>query len=303
MPFRAAAKRDAISLEHIKLQLPSPIHSSDRIKSQTRHTHQTPLENQSNVDQALRSSEQPNQNCSRTSTGIDSKCALLDTTSANPGLAQSANRDPLGIKIKPRKLVRDRTRRLSSNSKSKLGAHVVVSRDQAAPSAKAKVSSNALQTLSMGSSTQSVQKHQSPDKEPGNVARPKLVSLPHTPNLNDMSQLKTQPNFISLPKSNEGLLDGYRFAVRHKPPLGPLRAVEPHTPALPDELRIKRGEEIHVIGEFVDGWVLAINNSRANECGMIPRRCLFFPTAPFMTRKPVLESLAPPDSGSPELCP
>ncbi|KAI8325372.1 hypothetical protein GQ54DRAFT_244304, partial [Martensiomyces pterosporus] len=64
------------------------------------------------------------------------------------------------------------------------------------------------------------------------------------------------------------------------PPLGPLRTVEPHVPGLPDELEIKRGNEVFVVGEFADGWVLAINISCNNECGMIPRRCLFFPVAP-----------------------
>ncbi|KAI7824917.1 hypothetical protein BX661DRAFT_127729, partial [Kickxella alabastrina] len=62
------------------------------------------------------------------------------------------------------------------------------------------------------------------------------------------------------------------------PPLGPLRAVEPHNPALSDELIVERGHHLFVIGEFADGWVLAVNMSRNSECGMIPRRCLFFPT-------------------------
>ncbi|KAJ2805851.1 hypothetical protein H4R20_001928 [Coemansia guatemalensis] len=303
MPIRAAAKRGAISLDHVKLQPPLPAHISDRMNSPIKDAQQVPLENQPNTDQPLHSSGQPSQGCSQTHAGIDSKPALLDTTSANPGLGQTANRDPLGIKIKPRKLVRDPSRRPSNSSKSKLGSHAMVPKNQTSPSAKAEDSRNASQTSSEGSSTHLAQKQQSPDKKPTKIIRSELVSPPHTPNLDDLSQPKMPPNFISLLDSNESLSDSYQFAVRHKPPLGPLHAVEPHTPALPDELRIKRGEELHVIGEFADGWVLAINNSRAKECGMIPRRCLFFPTAPFMTRKSVLESLTPPDSGSPEFCP
>ncbi|KAI9506884.1 hypothetical protein BX070DRAFT_181814, partial [Coemansia spiralis] len=64
------------------------------------------------------------------------------------------------------------------------------------------------------------------------------------------------------------------------PPLGPLRAVEPHVPALSDELVVERGDRMYVFGEFADGWVLSMNITRGSECGMVPRRCIFFPTAP-----------------------
>ncbi|ORX74834.1 hypothetical protein DL89DRAFT_208811, partial [Linderina pennispora] len=62
------------------------------------------------------------------------------------------------------------------------------------------------------------------------------------------------------------------------PPLGPLRIVEPHLPSLSDELAVQRSDSVYVLGEFADGWVLAMNASQNNECGMIPRRCLFFST-------------------------
>ncbi|KAJ1951081.1 hypothetical protein FBU59_000368 [Linderina macrospora] len=94
------------------------------------------------------------------------------------------------------------------------------------------------------------------------------------------------------PGSCESISDNYQFSKRHKPPLGPLRAVEPHIPSLPDELAVQRGDSVFVLGEFADGWVLAMNASRNNECGMIPRRCLFFSTAQFMTPSAIKASQA-----------
>ncbi|KAJ2781529.1 hypothetical protein GGI15_003201 [Coemansia interrupta] len=94
---------------------------------------------------------------------------------------------------------------------------------------------------------------------------------------------KTAKPASPLLDSIESISDSYQFAVRHRPPLGPLRVVEPHVPALADELAVDRGHHMFVVGEFADGWVLAVNISRNSECGMIPRRCLFFPTAAFMT--------------------
>ncbi|KAJ2838784.1 hypothetical protein FBU31_000842, partial [Coemansia sp. 'formosensis'] len=101
-----------------------------------------------------------------------------------------------------------------------------------------------------------------------------------------------EPGLSPLMDSIESFSESYHFAIRHKPPLGPLRVVEPHMPALPDELAIARGHCLFVIGEFADGWVLAINASNNNACGMVPRRCMFFPTAPFMTSEAITASMS-----------
>ncbi|KAJ1960841.1 hypothetical protein GGI12_003580 [Dipsacomyces acuminosporus] len=101
----------------------------------------------------------------------------------------------------------------------------------------------------------------------------------------------------ALIESIESISECYQFAIRHKPPLGPLRAVEDHIPSLPDELVVRKANSLYVVGEFADGWVLAINASYNNACGMIPRRCLFFPVAPFMTKEAV-EASAPPSTKS-----
>lgn len=78
--------------------------------------------------------------------------------------------------------------------------------------------------------------------------------------------------------SIESFSDNYQFAVRHRPPLGPLRVVEPHQPNLADELEIELDDQMFVIGEFADGWALAVNISKESDCGMVPRRCLMFPS-------------------------
>ncbi|KAJ2455237.1 hypothetical protein EV183_000972 [Coemansia sp. RSA 2336] len=245
--MRTAAKRGAISFDHIKLHpLPS-----------------IPMRGDTSLEpQKVRLNEHQNTHLPE----IDPKNPLLDTTLANP----------LGIKIKPRKLTRDSVKRANS--------------------------SNSRQTVNANSTIRHLHLPAEDKKQPAHPAstfnQPPLVSPPDTPQT-DKQQNREAPNFISLVDSIESLSESYQFAVRHKPPLGPLHVVEPHTPALPDELRIKRGEELFVIGEFADGWVLAINVSRSSECGMIPRRCLFFPTAPFMSQKSVMEPLTPPDAQSP----
>ncbi|PVV05248.1 hypothetical protein BB560_000235 [Smittium megazygosporum] len=80
--------------------------------------------------------------------------------------------------------------------------------------------------------------------------------------------------------SLDSLDQKYDFIVRHKPDLGPLIVVEPYNPQLSDELDLNKGDEVYVIGEFSDGWILAINNSDNGKVGMIPRKCVFLSNTP-----------------------
>ncbi|OMJ18511.1 hypothetical protein AYI70_g5319 [Smittium culicis] len=85
-------------------------------------------------------------------------------------------------------------------------------------------------------------------------------------------------------ESKDSLAQKYDFTIRHDPPLGPLKAVEGHEPLLSDELTIQKGDEIFVIGEFSDGWILAVIYTKGSPegiMGMIPRRCVFLSSTPF----------------------
>ncbi|KAJ2320591.1 hypothetical protein H4S02_005534 [Coemansia sp. RSA 2611] len=290
---RIAARRGAISFDHVKIQpLPSiPAHSKAGIDARTGYAgYECPRTEASVLSQHM---------LAPSPAEIDTKRALLDTTSANPGIKQTAGEsDSLGIRIKPRKLTRDSVKRPNASSQGKGSRQLVDTKSQLA------VARNPYQQATPENS-QSIQDQ---PRLPGQVAskfnRQPLASPPHTPNLAEPSrQRREAANFLSLVDSVESLSESYQFAVRHKPPLGPLHVVEPHAPALPDELRVKRGDELFVVGEFADGWVLAVNVSRANECGMIPRRCLFFPTTPFMAQKSVMETITPPDVQSPAFSP
>ncbi|KAJ2852233.1 hypothetical protein IWW36_000375 [Coemansia brasiliensis] len=287
---RAAAKRGAISFDHIKLYpLPSiPARGNISLEShKSRLNEYDEVHSPSHVAGHRMYTSSPPE--------IDPRNPLLDTNLANPGIQQKANgSDPLGIKIKPRKLTRDVIKR-SNNTSQGHGKD-----DQQTANTKSNANGTNCRMMEIHHhhlpaedkmlAKQNISKQLAHSASTFN--QPPLVSPPDTPHV-DKQQNREAPNFISLVDSIESLSESYQFAVRHKPPLGPLHVVEPHTPALPDELRIRRGEELFVIGEFADGWVLAINISRASECGMVPRRCLFFPAAPFMTQKSDMEALTP----------
>ncbi|KAJ2783071.1 hypothetical protein H4R18_001892 [Coemansia javaensis] len=208
--------------------------------------------------------------------GMDGGRSLLDTTSANPGIRAAGEG---GAKTKPRKLVR-----IPSKQPARGGRQTGEAGDR-------------ITITGSPSKAAAAAAQEQPSPRPGSSPSPGFSPPPAAPQWDAPleppapgAQPKAQANFLSLHDSAESLSDNYQFAVRHEPPLGPLRAVEAHMPTLPDELRIRRGDEVRVLGEFADGWVMAINASRANECGMIPRRCLFFPAAPFMTQQAVGES-------------
>ncbi|PVU96662.1 hypothetical protein BB561_001033 [Smittium simulii] len=99
-------------------------------------------------------------------------------------------------------------------------------------------------------------------------------------NLNKNQKYNPSYSNIFGVSSEDSLDQKYDFIIRHKPNLGPLIAVEPYEPQLSDELGLCKGHEIYVIGEFSDGWVLAINNSDDGKIGMIPRKCVFLSNTP-----------------------
>ncbi|OMH83526.1 hypothetical protein AX774_g2967 [Zancudomyces culisetae] len=75
--------------------------------------------------------------------------------------------------------------------------------------------------------------------------------------------------------STDTLSDRYDFSIRYKPPLGPMKAIEAHNPELTDELELEVGQVVYIVGEFSDGWILAINKSDGENVGMVPRDCVF----------------------------
>ncbi|KAJ2746251.1 hypothetical protein GGI20_001531 [Coemansia sp. BCRC 34301] len=228
------------------------------------------------------------------------RSALLDTSSANPSLNSKACNSP-GARIKTRKLVRDSTKRTSSNTPAKL--------KHKSPASFTNISKLDNQDASPATAEAKIVE-QSKSNHSMTLLRTKLWSAAHLPK-NDKEAvaneaIEARPSAFEtthsahdgldklspLMESIESFSESYQFAIRHKPPLGPLRVVEAHAPALTDELSIEKGHHMFVIGEFADGWVLAINASRNNECGMVPRRCLFLPTAPFMTKEAINASIS-----------
>ncbi|KAJ1899076.1 hypothetical protein LPJ66_002345 [Kickxella alabastrina] len=260
--------------------------------------------------------------------------SLLDTLSANPNM-NVAKPSPASLRVKPRKLVREVTKKTnpvgqSAAAQDKLQAMGQPATIKALPSKdpdaeavahqheiKQSKTSNSLLLRTMFRSMASTPKEStSPAETAATVQTAELTTLrasktkaakrekdrsadiisqsfPDIDGLagNDQGQDHAhgheQGRMSPLLDSIESISESYQFTIRHKPPLGPLRAVEPHNPALSDELIVERGHHLFVIGEFADGWVLAVNISRNSECGMIPRRCLFFPTASFMTKEAI----------------
>ncbi|KAJ1764564.1 hypothetical protein LPJ54_005494 [Coemansia sp. RSA 1824] len=218
---------------------------------------------------------------------FDSGCLLLDTTSANPGIntTNSKSNRLLGAKLKPRKLTRDLAKRPHNGGQDR--EHVKSAGTKSKFVANQSIDNNG--------------QHASPDSSQLLQREPEHLVHLDTHNQLPLGSPPHTHNFISLVDSIESLSESYKFAARHKPALGPLQVVEAHIPALPDELRLQRGEEIYVVGEFADGWMLAINVSRGNECGMIPRCCLFLPNTPFVSPNYNMEAITPPDDVSPAI--
>ncbi|KAJ2734077.1 hypothetical protein IW152_002623 [Coemansia sp. BCRC 34962] len=229
---------------------------------------------------------------------LKDKSVLLDTSSANPSLSSKMGSSPR-TRAKARKLVRNSTKRPIDSMPSKTERKL----PPASPKSLAKHDRQ-----DPGSVSEEVK---TPEQSKSNHSMPlrtrlwSSVHLPkkgkgadeavemHSSALKIVHGAPDEPDKLSpLMNSIESFSESYQFAIRHRPPLGPLRVVEPHAPALPDELVIMKGHYMFVIGEFADGWVLAINASSNNECGMVPRRCLFFPTAPFMTKEAIAASMS-----------
>ncbi|KAJ2453208.1 hypothetical protein GGF42_003855 [Coemansia sp. RSA 2424] len=244
--------------------------------------------------------QEPTDPLSASCADFKDKSALLDTSSANPSLNSKAGNSP-GMRIKTRKLVRDSTKRTSGGTPSKLEHKSPASSVNMAKLENQHASPDAAEAkkVEQSKSNHSVTLR---TKLWNSVHLPKRDREPVADEAVEMhaSVIETdhgtynEPDKLSpLMESIESFSESYQFTIRHKPPLGPLRVVEPHAPALADELSTDRGHHMFVIGEFADGWVLAINASRNNECGMVPRRCLFFPTAPFMTKEAINASMSP----------
>ncbi|KAJ2592619.1 hypothetical protein H4R99_006347, partial [Coemansia sp. RSA 1722] len=239
-------------------------------------------------------------------TEFSSKRSLLDTSAANPDMNAPGMRGSPGLNGKPRKLMRDEAKKGSpiiqgkaKNTTSPGSKRPAIDtadmgnnefdQPEASETLKQSKSSNGISIKTMFKSFGNASKSSPSSVKPAEISMPTTAALakiktdnvklmPITQPLikrnnepmNSSDQGKTSP----LLESIESISESYQFAIRHKPPLGPLRVVEPHSPALPDELVVERGHHMFVIGEFADGWVLAVNISRNSECGMIPRRCL-----------------------------
>ncbi|KAJ2004296.1 hypothetical protein GGI04_002653 [Coemansia thaxteri] len=228
------------------------------------------------------------------------KRALLDTSSANPSLNSTMGLTP-SVRLKTRKLVRDSTKRSGFGVRAKQKPMSPVFQSHTAePNKQCEQTGDAVETrgpnqsksghsLSLRTMLRSTIAAPKKDKQ-----RVDSETQWDQPSIHELERdAADEQNMSPLLDSIESFSESYQFALRHKPPLGPLRVVEAHTPALPDELNINIGDLLFVIGEFADGWVLAINSSRHSECGMVPRRCLFFPTAPFMTAEAIAASTRP----------
>ncbi|KAJ2665998.1 hypothetical protein IW148_001357 [Coemansia sp. RSA 1199] len=277
---QVAAKRGAISFDHIKLQPLPPVPACSKTSLEVRKDYSTEYlcVDAKAANPGLLCEPAP------ATAKFDSGCSLLDTTSANPGIntTDGKSNNLSGAKLKPRKLTRGSVKRSHSGNQDR--EHVKSTETKCQVVANQPIDDNGQQPSP--NSSQLLQ------REPGH-----LVHLDTHNQLPPGSPPQTL-NFISLVDSIESLSESYKFAARHKPALGPLQVIEAHIPALPDELRLQRGEEIYVVGEFADGWMLAINVSRANECGMIPRRCLFMPTTPFVSPNANMVAITPPDDPS-----
>ncbi|KAJ2818091.1 hypothetical protein GGI24_005200, partial [Coemansia furcata] len=224
---------------------------------------------QYSVDRAAGNPAEPNP-LSASCADLKGKCVLLDTSAANPSLGTKPGSSPR-MRAKPRKLIRDPKRAAAAAVTPNKSPNGGIQGEADGEKAEQSKSNMSLRSKLWSSSP---------------AAKKEADAQPSAPRAEE-------PGLSPLMDSIESFSESYHFAIRHKPPLGPLRVVEAHTPALPDELAIARGHCLFVIGEFADGWVLAINASNNNACGMVPRRCMFFPTAPFMTSEAITASMSP----------
>ncbi|KAJ2707989.1 hypothetical protein FB645_000340 [Coemansia sp. IMI 203386] len=251
-------------------------------------------------------------------TEFSSKRSLLDTSAANPDMNSPGKGGSPGLNGKPRKLMRDGAKKGSpiiqgktKNTPSPGSKRPAIDttdmgnnefdQPEASETLKQSKSSNGISIKTMFKSFGNASKSSPSSVKPAEISMPTTAALAKIKTDNVKLMPITQPlmkrnnepmnsdqgKTSPLLESIESISESYQFAIRHKPPLGPLRVVEPHSPALPDELVVERGHHMFVIGEFADGWILAVNISRNSECGMIPRRCLFFPTASFMTSEAI----------------
>ncbi|KAJ2710851.1 hypothetical protein H4R19_003538 [Coemansia spiralis] len=291
VPAPAAANSGSVSVDQMNTRTQNPV-ARDESAMLARKGALLPLTGRHGADTASLNTDMQIPAFPMPPTDDEAKLSLLDTTSANPGRVKQAAADGVpGPKIKPRKLTR------STNRLPAKGAHAKPSRG---PGEVRDISGPVgLQTDVQLDSPQGGVADRPDSEALGRI--PMIAPLNIIPEHRGLPLPMTQGSLLSIGESRESLSDNYQFAVRHDPPLGPLPAVEPHVPALSDELRIKQGDEICVLGEFADGWVMAVNTTRGNEFGMIPRRCLFFPTAPFMSEKSLLEAsqLQPDHRNSP----
>ncbi|KAJ2613855.1 hypothetical protein H4S08_001977 [Coemansia sp. RSA 1365] len=209
-PIRAVVKNDNTSLKHVKPQPPSPVHTSDLTYFQMRDAHLMSVECQPKANQQLYSSRHSILKSLQMSTGVDGRHALLDTFSANPGLTQITSKAPLGINIKPHKLMRDPIECPNTN-KRRLRSHTTKPMNWEALPAKLKDTRNELHTSSEDGLTDVVQKQQPLDKWSEKTTHPKLKSPPHTPNLDDLSHHKDPYNLISFLGSDGSLSDSYQL--------------------------------------------------------------------------------------------
>ncbi|KAJ2691962.1 hypothetical protein GGH99_002042 [Coemansia sp. RSA 1285] len=230
----------------------------------------------------------PNESKSAASNQAEKQNMLLDTSSVNPGMSEPTKNNFQKQQQKPRKLIRDSTKRNKAHSPAK---EVKVPDEKTEKTYEHK-GNTSLRTMFRNQPPE--QKYSHKGKSARKVEHPVNNNSLSNP---DISRQEIQNKLESehlLTDSIESLSDSYQLAVRHKPPLGPLRAVEPHTPSLNDELTVERGDRMYVFGEFADGWVLSINVTRGKDMGMVPRRCIFFPTAPFMTEEAIAATCASP---------
>ncbi|OMJ29810.1 hypothetical protein AYI69_g661 [Smittium culicis] len=136
------------------------------------------------------------------------------------------------------------------------------------------------------SSESMIQKHKSIKKAenfPKSFKKRNITMLSKSSTNSEDYHIKSQ-NKSEFYESKDSLAQKYDFTIRHDPPLGPLKAVEGHDPLLSDELALQKGDEIFVIGEFSDGWILAViynEGSPEGIMGMMPRRCVFLSSTPF----------------------
>ncbi|KAJ2656579.1 hypothetical protein IWW48_004944 [Coemansia sp. RSA 1200] len=204
----------------------------------------------------------PNESKSAASNQGEKQNMLLDTSSVNPEMSAPTKNNFQKQQQKPRKLIRDSTKRNKAPSPAK---------DVKVPGVKTEnkyehKGNTSLRTMFRNQPPE--QKYSHKGKSACKVEHPVDNNSLSDPDISRQEIQNKLKNENLLTDSIESLSDSYQLAVRHKPPLGPLRAVEPHSPSLNDELTVERGDRMYVFGEFADGWVLSINVTRGKDMGM-----------------------------------